>query len=149
MVDQVVGRVLGRPTYGEAERSSWSIRIAEVGFEGFIDEILDSEEYVQTFGYDRLPQQRTRLLPARSIGELPIDQRFPRYGADWPDSLQKRAPSPNRMDDALAAPLKTSAVWVNGQPPAWARKAWLGLASVGAFEIGRVLLTLATEMLHT
>lgn len=149
MVDQVVGRVLGRPTYGEAERRSWSIRIAEVGFEGFIDEILDSEEYMQTFGYDCVPQQRARLLPGRSIGEVPLYQRFPRYGADWRDSLQKRAPSPNRMDDGLAAPLKTSAVWVNGQPPAWARNVWLGLAAVGAFEIGRVLLTVAAEMLHT
>ena len=54
MVDQVVGRVLGRPSYGEAERRSWSIRIAEVGFEGFIDEFLDSKEYVQAFEYDRL-----------------------------------------------------------------------------------------------
>jgi len=90
-----------------------------------------------------------RLLPGRSIGELPIDQRFPRYGAERRDFLQKRAPSPNRMDDALAAPLRTSAVWVNSQPPAWARKAWLGLAAVGAFEIGRVLHTVATEMLHT
>jgi phycobilisome rod-core linker protein len=40
-------------------------------------------------------------------------------------------------------------VWVNGQPPAWALKAWLVLATVGAFELGRVLLTIAGEMLRT
>jgi phycobilisome rod-core linker protein len=149
MVDQVIGRVLGRPCFSEDERLSWSITIAESGLTGFIDTILDSQEYMTNFGYDRVPQQRSRLLPGRDIGEMPIYQRFPRYGSDWRDSLQERAPSPNRMELLTTAPLKTSAAWANGQPPAWALKAWLALAIVGSFEIGRVLLTLAAEMLHT
>ena len=149
MVDQVIGRVLGRPCYGEDERLSWSITIAENGFTGFVDSILDSEEYVNNFGYDRVPQQRARLLPGRAIGEMPIYQRFPRYGSDWRDSLQERAPSPNRMELLTTAPLKTSAAWANGNPPAWALKAWLALAVAGGFEIGRIVLTVATEMLHT
>lgn len=149
MVDQVIGRVLGRSCYGEDERLSWSITIAENGFTGFVDSILDSEEYVNNFGYDRVPQQRARLLPGRAIGEMPIYQRFPRYGSDWRDSLQERAPSPNRMELLTTAPLKTSAAWANGNPPAWALKAWLALAVAGGFEIGRIVLTVATEMLHT
>ena len=149
MVDQVIGRVLGRPCYGEDERLSWSVTIAESGFTGFIDTILDSQEYMTNFGYDRVPQQRSRRLPGRDTGEMPIYQRFPRYGSDWRDSLQERAPSPNRMELLTTAPLKTSAAWANGQPPAWALKAWLALAVVGSFEIGRVLLTVAAEMLHT
>ena len=37
MVDQVVGRVLGRPTHGDAERRAWSIVIGEKGFTAFVD----------------------------------------------------------------------------------------------------------------
>ena len=149
MVDQVVGRILGRPTYGDDERRSWAVTIAEQGFTGFVDLILNSQEYMQNFGYDRVPEQRSRILPGRDIGEMPIYQRFPRYGAEWRDSLQERAPSPNRMDLLIASPMQTSPVWVNGQPPAWALKAWLAFATVGAFELGRVVLTIAGEMLHT
>ena len=72
MVDQVVGRVLGRPTYGDAERLTWSIVIGEKGFTAFVDEVLDSPEYMESFGYDLVPQQRSRVLPGRSVGETPI-----------------------------------------------------------------------------
>ena len=93
MVDQVVGRVLGRPTHGDAERRAWSIVIGEKGFTAFVDAVLDSPEYMESFGYDLVPQQRSRVLPGRSLGETPIYQQFPRYGADWRDALQDRAPS--------------------------------------------------------
>ena len=46
MVDQVVGRVLGRPTHGDAERRAWSIVIGEKGFTAFVDALLDSPESV-------------------------------------------------------------------------------------------------------
>jgi phycobilisome rod-core linker protein len=42
--------------------------------------------------------------------------------------------------------LETSAAWVNGQPPAFALRIWLGLALVGGFELGRVVLTIALAM---
>ena len=31
---------------------------------------------------------------------------------------------------------------------AWALKLWLGLAAIGGFEVGRVILTIAFEMLR-
>jgi len=145
MVDQVVGRVLGRSVHGDAERRAWSIVIGEKGFTAFVDALLDSEEYMQAFGYDLVPQQRSRVLPGRALGEMPIYQEFPRYGADWRDSLQKRAPS---AQSAQMQPLETSDAWVNGQPPAWALKAWLGLFLVGGFEVTRVLLTIAISTLR-
>ena len=144
MVDQVVGRVLGRPVHGGAERRAWSIVIGEKGFTAFVDALLDSSEYMNSFGYDLVPQQRSRVLPGRALGETPIYQKFPRYGADWRDSLQKRAPSDQQ---AQMRQLETSAAWVNGQPPAFALKLWLGLALVGGFELGRVILTIAYSML--
>jgi phycobilisome rod-core linker protein len=146
MVDQVVGRVLGRPTHGDAERRTWSIVIGEKGFTAFVDAVLDSPEYMESFGYDLVPQQRSRVLPGRSLGETPIYQQFPRYGADWRDSLQDRAPSEQA---GQMQQLEMSSAWVNGQPPAFALKLWLGLAVVGGFELGRVLLTIAFSMLRS
>lgn len=145
MVDQVVGRVLGRPVHGDAERRAWSIVIGEKGFTAFVDTLLNTEEYMQAFGYDLVPQQRSRLLPGRALGEMPIYQGYPRYGADWRDSLQKRAPS---AQSAQMQPLETSDAWANGQPPAWALKVWLGLFLVGGFEVTRVLLTIAISTLR-
>ena len=148
MVDQVVGRVLGRPVHGDAERLAWSIVIGEKGFNNFVDTLLDSDEYMSCFGYDLVPQQRSRVLPGQSLGETPIYQSFPRYGADWRDSLQERAPSA-QFDGMQGQTLQVSELWVNGQPPAWLLKVWLGLFVVGGFEITRVLLTIAISMVRS
>ena len=145
MVDQVVGRVLGRPVHGDAERRTWSIVIGAQGFTAFIDQLLDSEEYMESFGYDLVPTQRSRVLPGQATGELPIYQAYPRYGSDWRDSLQRRAPS---AQAAEMTPMEASDAWVNGQPPAWALKAWLAVAIVGGVEITRVILTIALSMVR-
>jgi phycobilisome rod-core linker protein len=145
MVDQVIGRVLGRQVYSNAERLRWSIVIADQGFPAFVDQLLDSDEYLSNFGLDLVPYQRSRLLPGRSTGELPIYQQFPRYGADWRDVMAKRAPSPNQT---FVPSGQVSEAWVNGQPPAWALKVWLALAIVGGVEITRVLLTVALAALR-
>ena len=87
VVEQVIGRVLGRPIYGPDEVNSWSIVIAEQGFAAFVDAILESPEYFDKFGIDGIPQQVNRILPGRSQGEMPIYQRLPRYGETWRDRL--------------------------------------------------------------
>ena len=87
IVEQVVGRVLGRPVYGADEKRSWSIVIAEQGFPNFIDSILNSSEYYERFGNDEIPEQVNRILPGRSQGDLPIYQRLPRYGESWRERL--------------------------------------------------------------
>ena len=141
MVDQVVGRVLGRPVHGDAERRAWSIVIGERGFTAFVDAVLDSGEYMESFGYDLVPQQRSRVLPGRSLGETPIYQQFPRYGSNWRDM---------QWDQKLQARSESSTLtttWTT--PPEWATKVWLGLAAIGAFEITRILITIASEMYGT
>ena len=145
MIDQVVGRVLGRQVYSNAERLRWSIVIAEQGFPAFVDQLLDSDEYLSNFGLDLVPSQRSRLLPGRATGELPIYQQFPRYGSDWRDVMAQRAPVPAQ---AWASSGQVSEAWVNGQPPAWALKVWLAVAIVGGVEITRVLLTVALAALR-
>ncbi|MEO0539592.1 MAG: phycobilisome rod-core linker polypeptide [Cyanobacteria bacterium P01_A01_bin.105] len=78
-VEQTVQRVLGRDPYSEREKIAWSIVVATKGIEGFVDELLDSEEYMDNFGYDVLPYQRRRVLPGRDAGELPFNLKSPRY----------------------------------------------------------------------
>ena len=87
IVEQVVGRVLGRPVYGADEKRSWSIVIAEEGFSGFVDAVLDSAEYFERFGNDEIPEQVNRILPGCSQGDMPIYQRLPRYGESWRERL--------------------------------------------------------------
>ncbi len=80
-VQMCVQRLLGRDVYQEKEKLAWSIVLATSGLEGFVDALLDSEEYISNFGYDTVPYQRRRILPQRASGELPF-ARMPRYGAD-------------------------------------------------------------------
>ena len=107
--------------------------------------MLDSPEYMESFGYDLVPQQRSRVLPGRPLGEIPIYQQFPRYGTDWRDALQDRAPI---NQGAPSERLEVAATWLNEEPPAFALKLWLGLFAVGGFEIVRVLLTIVGAMLR-
>ena len=80
-VEQCIQRVLGRDIYSEAEKLAWSIVVATKGIEGFVDELLSSDEYLDNFGYSTVPYQRRRSLPGRSEGELPFNIKSPRYEA--------------------------------------------------------------------
>jgi len=83
-----VQRVLGRDIYNEREKLAWSIVLATKGLEGFVDDLLGSEEYLNNFGDDRIPYQRRRILPQRGQGDLPF-ARMPRYGADYRAKLEE------------------------------------------------------------
>lgn len=78
-VEQCIQRALGRDPYNEREKIAWSIKIGTKGLEGFIDELLDSDEYMENFGYDIVPYQRRRVLAGRQTGERPINIKSPRY----------------------------------------------------------------------
>ncbi|MBT67698.1 MAG: phycobilisome Linker polypeptide [Synechococcus sp. NP17] len=143
MVDQVIGRVLGRSVNGENERLSWSIVIAERGFTNFVDQILESDEYMMNFGYDGTPAQRGRLIPGRSTGDMPIYQQFPRYGEDWKQSLIEREVVNKTFTTGGIKPEMTLVV---GKPPEWALKFWLVLFAIGGIEILRVLITIGVSM---
>ncbi len=78
-VEQTVQRVLGRDVYDNREKLAWSITVATKGIVGFIDDLLNSEEYLAAFGYNTLPFQRRRVLPGRAEGELPFNIKSPRY----------------------------------------------------------------------
>lgn len=78
-VEQCVQRVLGRDVFNEREKIAWSIVVATKGIAGFADALLETEEYLENFGYDTVPYQRRRNLPGRPEGELPFNIQSPRY----------------------------------------------------------------------
>ncbi len=86
-VEMCIQRVLGRNVYSDREKLAWSITIATKGLATFVDDLLNSEEYLDNFGDDTVPYQRRRILPQRIEGELPF-ARMPRYGADYRSKLE-------------------------------------------------------------
>jgi phycobilisome rod-core linker protein len=80
-VEQCVQRVLGRDVYSDREKIAWSIVVATKGIKGFVDALLNSDEYLENFGYDTVPYQRRRNLASRETGERPFNIKSPRYDA--------------------------------------------------------------------
>jgi phycobilisome rod-core linker protein len=85
-VEMCIQRLLGRPVYNEREKLAWSIVLATKGLKGFIDELLDTQEYVSNFGDNIVPYQRRRILPQRLQGDLPF-ARMSRYDEDYRDRV--------------------------------------------------------------
>jgi phycobilisome rod-core linker protein len=86
-VEQTVQRVLGRDVYSQKEKIAWSIVVATKGVQGLVDALLNSDEYLENFGYDTLPYQRRRNLPSRETGEIPFNIKSPRYDAYYRGKL--------------------------------------------------------------
>ncbi|BAQ59741.1 phycobilisome rod-core linker polypeptide [Geminocystis sp. NIES-3708] len=80
-VEHCIQKVLGRAPYSEKEKIAWSIVVVNKGIKGFVDELLNSDEYLENFGYDIVPYQRRRNLPSRELGERPFNISSPRYDA--------------------------------------------------------------------
>ena len=87
-VELCVQRILGRKVYNDREKLAWSIVIATKGLNGFINDLLNSDEYLDNFGDNTVPYQRRRVLPQHAQGELPFE-RMARYGTDYRDKLPK------------------------------------------------------------
>ncbi|KZL48019.1 phycobilisome rod-core linker polypeptide CpcG1 [Nodularia spumigena CENA596] len=81
LVDITLKRFMGRAAYNKDEEIAWSIVIGTKGLHGFIDTLLDSEEYLQNFGDDIVPFQRRRYK------DRPFNLVNPRYGSYWRDRM--------------------------------------------------------------
>jgi phycobilisome rod-core linker protein len=150
MVDQIVGRVLGRQVHGERERIALSIVIAEQGLRGLIDQLLDSEEYLDNFGLDSVPFQRSRSLAGRAQGAMPFNQQAPRYDAYWREVSARRSPAGRGTawipSGGLSMPRPT---WLADAPSPLARRIWQSLVTAGGFAITGLVLYTAATMLST
>jgi len=80
-VEMCIQRLLGRDLYNKREAIAWSIVIVNEGVTGFIDALLNTDEYVNNFGDSVVPYQRRRNLPQRAAGETPFNLKTPRYDA--------------------------------------------------------------------
>lgn len=88
-VEMCVQRVLGRDIYNERERLAWSIVVASKGLETFVSMLVDSDEYMDTFGDSIVPYQKRRSLFSRAAGEMPFNLKTPRYGEEFRGKLCK------------------------------------------------------------
>jgi phycobilisome rod-core linker protein len=77
LVEVCLKRFLGRAPYNKDEEIAWSIKIGTLGFYGFVDALIDSEEYTEAFGDYTVPYQRKRMEGR------PINLVTPRYGEDY------------------------------------------------------------------
>lgn len=82
IVELTLKRVLGRAPYSKDEEIAWSIKIATKGFDGFVDELIDSPEYQSSFGENTVPYQRRRYK------DRPFNLVTPRYADYWRDKLE-------------------------------------------------------------
>ena len=86
-VEHCVEKVLGRRVYSEREKIAWSAVVMTKGVRGFVDELLNSDEYLENFGENTVPYHRRRILPSRELGEIPFNISSPRYDAYHRDQL--------------------------------------------------------------
>lgn len=77
-VEHCLNKVLGRAPYSEKEKIAWSIVIATKGRSGLINDLLNSDEYLENYGDSIVPYQRRRVL-ASGAAELPFNIENPRY----------------------------------------------------------------------
>ncbi|HEY9849255.1 MAG TPA: phycobilisome rod-core linker polypeptide [Leptolyngbyaceae cyanobacterium] len=77
LVEICLKRFLGRAPYNKEEEIAWSIVIATKGFNGFVDALVDSDEYTAAFGDFTVPYQRKRMEGR------PYNLVTPRYGEDF------------------------------------------------------------------
>lgn len=81
LVEVCLKRLLGRASYNKDEEIAWSIKVATLGWGGFVDALVDSEEYQSNFGDTTVPYQRRRFK------DRPFNLVTPRYGNYWRDKL--------------------------------------------------------------
>ncbi|MFM7218782.1 MAG: phycobilisome rod-core linker polypeptide [Nodosilinea sp.] len=140
-VEMIIQRVLGRSVYNNRETFAWSVVLATKGLNGFIDALINTEEYLDQFGENTVPYQRRRILPQRSQGEVTFAH-MARYGTDYRDRL----PKPNLQalrGPGYTGPTMSPVRWAwQKNPPKQLEKVWLGLFFSGIFFI--TLLFLAT-----
>lgn len=83
LVDICLRRLLGRSAYNQEERIAWSIVIATKGYNGFVDALVDSDEYTNSFGDNTVPYQIKRM--GAKVEGRPFNLITPRYGEDYQD----------------------------------------------------------------
>jgi len=130
-----IQRILGRNVYSDREKITWSIVIATKGIQAFVDELLNSDEYLHNFGDSTVPYQRRRILPSSTKGDVTFAH-MARYGADYRDRLPKQV----FTGDKGAARLDYVRWEWQKNPPAVIGKIGAGIIYAGAGIVGFLIL---------
>jgi phycobilisome rod-core linker protein len=138
-VEHCVNKILGRDVYSEREKIAWSIVVVNKGIKGFVDELLNSEEYLSNFGYDIVPYHRRRNLPSRELGERPFKIKSPRYDAYYRQQLEDLGYFKGK------APLSYRWEWQKPPYPTWVGLTGkiITITGAGIIGIGALAVTLA------
>lgn len=126
LVELCFKRLLGRTPYNQEEKIAWSVKTSTLGFHGFIDAILDSEEYTRAFGDNIVPYQRKRMGGPLFVLDTPrygheyyekeldkkgtpdwrfIEEKFPDRNLDQEQEVVKVAPDEeNPNEDRVSTP---------------------------------------------
>jgi phycobilisome rod-core linker protein len=95
LVEIALKRLLGRAPYNKEEEIAWSIKIATNGWDGFVDALVDSEEYQNSFGENIIPYQRRRYK------DRPFNLVTPRYANYWRDKIEAGRYKPGSISDFM------------------------------------------------
>lgn len=125
-VEICIQRILGRSVYDDREKLAGSIVLATKGIQGFVDELLNSEEYLINFGDTVVPYQRRRILPQRAQGEITFEH-MARYGTDYRDRLPSAATMRKRGIRSGSSDLAYLRWDWQKNPPARLKTIWVGV----------------------
>jgi phycobilisome rod-core linker protein len=129
--EMCVQRILGRNVYSDREKLAYSIEIATKGLNNFVADLVNSEEYLENFGYNTVPYQRRRILPSQSKGEVTFEH-MARYSSDYRDRL----PQPSKLGGFQGAGRLDYTRWEwQKNPPAILGKIGGGIIALGAATI--------------
>ncbi|NER79006.1 MAG: phycobilisome rod-core linker polypeptide CpcG [Leptolyngbya sp. SIO1D8] len=134
-----VQRVLGRDTYSDRESLSLSIVLATKGLNGFVDELLNSGEYLDNFGENVVPYQRRRILPQYAQGDVTFAH-MPRYAEDHLAQLKSLGYDFERT----GGPISYRWAWQKPPYPKAVRQIGAGITIFGATFVG--LLAVSTVL---
>jgi phycobilisome rod-core linker protein len=132
-VQMCMQRILGREVYNDREKYAWSIVLATKGLNGFITELVNTDEYLENFGDNVVPYQRRRQLPQRAQGEITFA-----HMARYDEFYRSKLPNSSYNGDGMS-PYRWA--WQSNPPPVlrqiggaivWGGVAWIGVALLAA-----------------
>jgi phycobilisome rod-core linker protein len=132
-VQMCVQRILGRDVYSDREKFAWSTLIATKGLKTFINELVNTDEYIANFGDTIVPYQRRRELPTVGSGTVTFNH-MARYDEFYRANLPEASATLGNTTYRWA--------WQRNPPPAL-RQAGAAIVWGGVAGIGFLLLAIA------
>ena len=151
--------LLGRTPKNQQEISELISIQAAHGHDAVIDSMIDSAEYLETFGTHTVPYMRSWKSSAGAPQATFNRTASMVLGFAYSDKAiglnsQLQSSFTPRANYSISFPssseiqiLSSSANWIGGKPPASFEKLWRGLALVGAAHLAGMLLNIMFQML--